>query len=609
MKKNNIIKISIISLITLLVLSVLGLSYAYFSLLINGKSNNMVAKMGSLRLKYVDDDVISLNNVFPGDSLTKSVTVTNIGSLNAFYTLYWEELQNTFSNNELVIEAKCTRLNSDGIVEGTCDDVSSKPIKNIKIKSNIKIEPTITHKYDIKITFLDTGENQNYNKNANLSGKIGLREGVDNSPVYCYFDGDVEDGTEYVNGDYTYRYNQILRLGPSPSKSTDGKNITATFMSTNNDDFSAKKVMSYIYNWVDAKINGWSVTLTNRDSRDPVTSKVCTYINDKPVTSMAYMYAYASSDSIDLSSINTSNIIDMRYMFYNNGAYSLDLSDLDTKSVVSMSSMFEGAYASTLDLSNFDTSNVTDMNAMFKNSKAFTIDISSFNTSNVTDMAHMFYGSNVTSLDISNFNTSNVVYVSYMFASMNLSSLDLSKFSTNSITDMVDLFYKTKIKNINFKNFDTSKVINMDSMFEGATIDTLDLSNFNTSNVTNMETMFYYSNIDKIDLSSFDTSKVESFRLMFGSSKASVIDLSGFNTPNLKDFDRMFETCENLKTIYVTSDFDLSSLTYTSSHVFDDSTKLVGGAGTKYSSSRVSYTYARIDGGTSKHGYFTLKTT
>ena len=37
-------------------------------------------------------------------------------------------------------------------------------------------------------------------------------------------------------------------------------------------------------------------------------------------------------------------------------------------------------------------------------------------------------------------------------------------------------------------------------------------------------------------------------------------------------------------------------------------TNLVGGAGTTYNSSKIDKTYARIDGGTSNPGYFTLKT-
>ena len=41
--------------------------------------------------------------------------------------------------------------------------------------------------------------------------------------------------------------------------------------------------------------------------------------------------------------------------------------------------------------------------------------------------------------------------------------------------------------------------------------------------------------------------------------------------------------------------------------MFKEVTNLVGGNGTVYNSSHVDKTYARLDGGTSSPGYFTLK--
>lgn len=60
--------------------------------------------------------------------------------------------------------------------------------------------------------------------------------------------------------------------------------------------------------------------------------------------------------------------------------------------------------------------------------------------------------------------------------------------------------------------------------------------------------------------------------LMFEQSKAISLDLSSFNTSNVTNMSYMFS-----------------------------------GVGTKYNSSYVDNTYARIDGGTSSPGYFTLK--
>ena len=68
----------------------------------------------------------------------------------------------------------------------------------------------------------------------------------------------------------------------------------------------------------------------------------------------------------------------------------------------------------------------------------------------------------------------------------------------------------------------------------------------------------------------------------------------------------MFRSSPNLTTIYVNNKFLTDKVT-SSSSMFSGDTKLVGGAGTVYDSTKVDKTYARIDGGTSSPGYFTAK--
>ena len=164
--------------VLLLMVVALGISYAWFSAIITGndtaKNNKVVT--GNLELTYTDTNEISLDNVIPGDSFTKEVSVKNTGTLNAKYNLVWQSLTNTITNNELVIEATCKRLNSSGTVDGTCESISQTPVSSNKIKSNISIEPGITHVYTIKVTFIDTGKPQNYNKNKSFNGKLGIEE-------------------------------------------------------------------------------------------------------------------------------------------------------------------------------------------------------------------------------------------------------------------------------------------------------------------------------------------------------------------------------------------------------------------------------------------------
>ena len=213
--------------------------------------------------------------------------------------------------------------------------------------------------------------------------------------------------------------------------------------------------------------------------------------------------------SIDLSALDTSEVTDMRYMFAGcSSLTSLDLSNFDTSKVTDMRYMFAGCNSLTsLDVSNFDTSKVTSMGDMFSRCESLTsLDVSKFNTSKVTNMSAMFYACNsLTSLDLRNFDTSNVTDMSFMFRECSgLTSLDLSNFDTSQVTNMSEMFYKC------------------------SSLTSLDLSNFNTSNVTYMDSMFYNcSSLTNLDLRSFNTSKVTAIEYMFyGCSKLTQITVS-----------------------------------------------------------------------------------
>ena len=259
--------------------------------------------------------------------------------------------------------------------------------------------------------------------------------------------------------------------------------------------------------------------------------------------------------SIDLSALDTSEVTDMRYMFAGcSSLTSLDLSNFDTSKVTDMRYMFAGCNSLTsLDVSNFDTSKVTSMGDMFSRCESLTsLDVSKFNTSKVTNMSAMFYDCNsLTSLDLRNFDTSNVTDMSAMFNGYNsLTSLDVSK-------------------------FDTSKVTNMETMFSGCrNLTSLDVSNFDTSKVTRMGSMFYHcSSLTSLDVSKFDTSQVTDMGAMFEyCSKLTSLDLSKFDTSEVTDMRYMFSDCSSLTSIDV-SKFDTSKVT-NMDYMFEDCSKL-----------------------------------
>ena len=465
-----------------------------FSNFIVTSNNHKAAEMyiGTLKYSMIIDGTTANILAVPSGKTIIDVTITNENPIDTYYKLIYQ------NNSNITIKYYES-------IKDTNDNVTNYSSPNSKITSNnkntIKLKIVNNSTSSQFITFkIIGGFATNTLDDVTVPAEYTIIEKDTSTNTYfCTTTDTLTQGLKYINGQYTYAYKQE---GYYPDSGLRWNNISN---------------------------NGWGVQLTNKASTDAVTSRLCTYINNKPITSMSYMF----SDS---------------------QATTLDVSNFDTSKVTNMSNMFSDSQATVLDVSNFDTSKVTNMYAMFNSSQATALDVSNFDTSNVTDMTSMFMSSQATTLDLS--------------------------------------------------NFDTSNVTNMSSMFSASQATTLDLSSFDTSNVTEMFRMFNSAQATKIVLSSFNTSNVTNMRLMFSNCQVDNLDLSSFDTSNVTDMRHMFYSITNLKTIYVSDKFNTGNVT-NSSGMFTGSTNLVGGKGTKYNSSYVDKTYARIDGGTSNPGYFT----
>ena len=531
-------------IIAMLVVISIVLSITYSNYFVES-SNHRVAEMYIGSLKYsmkIDSNETNTLTVEPGVTII-DVNVSNLNPVDTYYKLLY------LNNSNLEIKYFSETKDTDEVktsYKSPNDSVTSSNTNNLKlfIRNNSDTNQDVS--FSLKGGYIN-------NTLSDISVPSGYSEiTIDNSSNNTYFcktNDTLTQGLEYVNGQYTYGY---MKEGHNSSSGLAWSNIS-------ND--------------------GWGVQLTDKASTDAITSKICSYINNKPLVSAAGTFNKSKATILNLDGLNTSNIINMNGMFSNTQITTLDVSKFNTSNVKDMGWMFSGSQATTLDLSNFNTSNVTNMEGMFNKSEATALDLSSFNTSNVTNMEGMFNKSEATALDLSNFNTSNVTNMSWMFSNSQTTTLNLSNFNTSNVTNMEEMFYKSQATTLDVSSFNTSNVTNMKYMFGSIPAITIDVSKFNTSKVTNMYAMFYRSQITTLDLSSFDTS-------------------------NVTDMSFMFNNSIKLKTIYASNKFKTDLVT-SSSNMFYNSTLLVGGSGTTYNSSYVDKTYARIDGGTSKPGYFT----
>ena len=410
----------------------LGVTYSNYIVTSN---NHKAAEMYIGTLKYsmtVDGTTTNTLSVPSGETIV-DVTITNENPIDTYYKLIYQNNSN--------ISIKYYESTKD-----TNDNVTNYSSPNDKItssgKNTIKLKITNSSTSSQTITFKIVGgfATNTLNDVTVPAGYTIIEKDTSTNTYFCTTTDTLTQGLKYVNGQYTYGYKQhgyVIQNGP------------------------------FVLAWTNMDTDGWGVMLTNRASTDVVNSKVCTYINNKPISSMSYMFFRSLATILDVSNFNTSNVTDME-------------------------SMFSGSQATTLDVSNFNTSNVTNMRYMFGDSQATTLDVSNFDTSKVIDMSNMFSDSQATTLDLSNFDTSKVRYMGFMFSSSKATILDLSSFNTSKVTNMSAMFSSSQATTLDLSNFDTSNVTNMSYMFNTSTnLKTIYVGDkFNTNNVTSSANMF-----------------------------------------------------------------------------------------------------------------------
>ena len=540
-----------IGLVLILVLMIVGISYAAFKFTGLGKKPNTITT-GAITMEYEEStNTISMTGALPTTDATGKVRLT-AGEYFDF-TIKSSIKGNTNINWEIAAE---------DITPSSAKKMAGKNIKLYLTKLNgDKEEEVMAPKVYNATTSANT-------KTGRPSGVMSLATGTmsasetTNYRLRMYVDEDYNPQGDGGGLSFSVKINAYGKVKEAPTGSKMKAYVTQADLESWNypqtdfhTDAYRSKITSIITkndNIVPATaVESWDISEAGDGSvmayvektgevLEPAPSNAKIYSNDEKVNDMskpiyatplsetntnyAYKLTIGGKDGI----IANESMIGYFYEFTN--MTSIDLSVLDTSEVTNMSNMFSACISLTsLDVSNFDTSKVIDMSDMF-------------------DQCYM-----LTSLDLRNFNTSEVIDMSSMFsACISLTSLDVSKFDTSKVIDMSDMFSRSDfdsmhIEKINVSNFDTSKVIDMSDMFAGcSSLTSLDVSNFDTSKVINMSDMFSEcSSLTSLDLSSFDTSKVTTMNWIFNKcSKLTKIMVSNKWVINSgASTDRMFDNC------------------------------------------------------------------
>lgn len=184
MDKKNSFKIYVYAIISVLsfIAVCVGTSIAFFTLG-SGKDTEVKLKSADVFAVFEAENSIKNDNIVPGfeDELIFSiVNVSKEENVYGNYTLKWEILSNEIDDDAFGYTLEGTSYRNDqNIPDSDNNHVVQVPVMRRVPASNSNtiigtgiINTGVTHKYKLKLMFLETGENQDNLQNKKFDGKV-----------------------------------------------------------------------------------------------------------------------------------------------------------------------------------------------------------------------------------------------------------------------------------------------------------------------------------------------------------------------------------------------------------------------------------------------------
>lgn len=159
-----------------LIIMVVGVTFAYFTLAGKEEDDSTQIWTGTLSINYVDGKEIKAYDLYPidepklGDTMfvyTKNFSVTSNGTLDQTIDLYIDITKNEFVSNHLrysLYDSKGNKLDTGGFpTEG-----------KIRIASDIFLKSGETKDFTALLWLMETKENQNDEQECSFSGEFDI---------------------------------------------------------------------------------------------------------------------------------------------------------------------------------------------------------------------------------------------------------------------------------------------------------------------------------------------------------------------------------------------------------------------------------------------------
>ena len=297
--------------ITIVLLTIIGVTLAYFITEIEGNKKDVTINTGDLRVIFNNGEKIEGIDIEPGWTVTKTFSIENKSKTDYKYNIVIQDLVNTFVSDNLVYKIISTN-NGHNMTDYEVLPKSETQEDTILTYSTT-ISGRTTQEYTIEVKFKEEDRNQYEDMGKTITGKIYITEGTTNSILL----------TEAILRDNPTISERTLFSSPF-TETTTGTLFTSTESITGITD-TPQEVYYYAgnttNNWV--KFGGfyWRIIRTNHDgsirllyvgtSHDKtegyIGKSVFNSKNDDPMY-VGYMYGTSGSLTNNRTNTNSSTI-------------------------------------------------------------------------------------------------------------------------------------------------------------------------------------------------------------------------------------------------------------------------------------------------------------
>ena len=234
-------KKSITILVVCLIVSVLSVSFAYYSARIIGDGKNVSVNAKELTINFDNNNEIASGIIEPGWSSTNTFSVENKSKTTFTYDIVLKNYKNTTKTNGYLVY-KITSTNGYNMTEFKDMPKDGENTYDLVIARGITIEPGSSNKqsYSLEIKYLDSTEDQSIDMGSTVTGSLYIVESTTN------------ENNPYTKGTLGY---QIMEDNTNIKERTDfSKAYTDTNIGTM---YKAKEENTDVYYFAGDARNNW----------------------------------------------------------------------------------------------------------------------------------------------------------------------------------------------------------------------------------------------------------------------------------------------------------------------------------------------------------------